>query len=55
MIRADKTKDSIVALSKKDISRIEKNMISPKEFYQVLFESKKVKVEYDRQFQRALL
>ena len=56
MIRADKTKDSIIKISKEDIATVEKNIISPKEFYQVLFEPKNVKEpNYDRQLQRALL
>ena len=56
MVRADKQKDDIVIIVKEDILKIEKNIITPKEFYEVLFSSKKVKKRYyDRQFQRALV
>ena len=56
MVRADREKDGIVLLNQEDISNVEKNMISPKEFYQVLFESKNVKEHYlDRHFKRAFV
>ena len=56
MVRADREKDGVVMINKEDISKVEKNIVSPKEFYQVLFESKKVKERYyDRQFQRGFV
>ena len=56
MVRADRAKDGIVMLKQEDILNVEKNMISPKEFYQVLFESKNVKEpNYDRHFQRTFV
>ena len=60
MLRADgrdeEGKDGIVTLTKKDISKVEKNMISPKEFYQVLFEPKNNTNHFDdRQFEYSLV
>jgi len=56
MLRADgrggEGKAGIVELNRKDILKIEKNLISPKEFYQTLFESKNyTESSHDRQFE----
>ena len=60
MLRADgrgeDEKSGNVILNKKDIINIEKNLISPKEFYQVLFEPKSNSTIFqDRKFEHILV
>ena len=60
MLRADgrgeDEKSGNVVLKKKDILNIEKNLISPKQFYQVLFEPKSNSTIFqDRKFEHALI
>ena len=60
MLRADgrgeDKKGGNVVLNKKDILNIEKNLISPKEFYQVLFEPKSNSTIFqDRKFEHVLV
>ena len=51
MVRADSTKTSSIKLTKEDIYNVEKTIITPKEFYEVMFKSKNIKERYyDRKF-----
>ena len=51
MVRADSTKTGSIKLTKEDIYNVEKTIITPKEFYEVMFKSKNIKERYyDRKF-----